>query len=178
MLFLYRDNYKSIEDLSQKELRLAGLRINPKTNIGSRITYYNNIRIKNLKSKNSEINDIVGIPNNPLIANINWSPNQKNIAFTNTSSDGVRLWVLNLESRSLTKLSDLKLNSNIGDVINWVNDNEIIVKVIPENKQNLIDQDGIVPMGPTISSNEGENAQNRTYQDLLKIKLMNLILNN
>ena len=170
MLFLYRDNYKSIEDLSQKELRLAGLRINPKKNIGSRITYYNNVKIKNLKSKNSEINDIIGIPNNPLIANINWSPNQKNIAFTNTSSDGVRLWVLNLESRSLTKLSDLKLNSNIGDVINWVNDNEIIVKVIPENKQNLIDQDGIVPIGPTISSNEGENAQNRTYQDLLKNK--------
>ena len=51
MLFLYRDNYKSIEDLSQQELRLAGLRINPKTNIGSRITYYNNIKIKNLKNK-------------------------------------------------------------------------------------------------------------------------------
>ena len=45
MLFLYRDNYKSIEDLSQKELRLAGLRINPKKNIGSRITYYNNVKI-------------------------------------------------------------------------------------------------------------------------------------
>ena len=171
MLFLYRDNYKSIEDLSQKELRLAGLRINPKTNISSRITYYNNIRIKNLKSKNSEINDIVGIPSNPQIANINWSPNQKNIAFTNTSSDGVRLWVLNLESRSLMKLSDLKLNSNIGDVINWVNDDEIIVKVIPNDKQNLIDQNDIVPLGPTISSNDGENAQNRTYQDLLKNKI-------
>ena len=101
MLFLYRDNYKSIEDLSQEELRLAGLRINPKTNIGSRITYYNNIKIKNLKNKRSEIEDIVGIPSNPKIANINWSPNQKNIAFTNTTSDGVKLWVLNLESLSL-----------------------------------------------------------------------------
>jgi len=62
MLFLYRDNYKSIEDLSQEELRLAGLRINPKTNIGSRITYYNNVRIKNLKSKKSEINAPKGPP--------------------------------------------------------------------------------------------------------------------
>ena len=170
MLFLYRDNYKSIEDLSQEELRLAGLRINPKTNIGSRITYYNNIKIKNLKNKRSEIEDIIGIPSNPKIANINWSPNQKNIAFTNTSSDGVNLWVLNLESRSLVKLSDLKLNSNIGDVINWLNDSEILIKVIPENKKELIDQSNIVPLGPTISSNDGENAQNRTYQDLLKNK--------
>ena len=170
MLFLYRDNYKSIEDLSQEELRLAGLRINPKTNIGSRITYYNNIKIKNLKNKRSEIEDINGIPSNPKIANINWSPNQKNIAFTNTSSDGVKLWVLNLESRSLVKLTDLKLNSNIRDVINWLNDSEILIKVIPENKKELIDQSGIVPLGPTISSNDGENAQNRTYQDLLKNK--------
>ena len=170
MLFLYRDNYKSIEDLSQEELRLAGLRINPKTNIGSRITYYNNIKIKNLKNKRSEIEDIIGIPSNPKIANINWSPNQKNIAFTNTSSDGVKLWVLNLESRSLVKLSDLKLNSNIRDVINWLNDSEILIKVIPENKKELIDQSDIVPLGPTISSNDGENAQNRTYQDLLKNK--------
>ena len=170
MLFLYRDNYKSIEDLSQEELRLAGLRINPKTNIGSRITYYNNIKIKNLKNKRSEIENIIGIPSNPKIANINWSPNQKNIAFTNTSSDGVKLWVLNLESRSLVKLTDLKLNSNIRDVINWLNDSEILIKVIPENKKELIDQSGIVPLGPTISSNDGENAQNRTYQDLLKNK--------
>ena len=170
MLFLYRDNYKSIEDLSQEELRLAGLRINPKTNIGSRITYYNNIKIKNLKNKRSEIQDIIGIPSNPKIANINWSPNQKNIAFTNTSSDGVKLWVLNLESRSLVKLSDLKLNSNIRDVINWLNDSEILIKVIPDNKKELIDQSDIVPLGPTISSNDGENAQNRTYQDLLKNK--------
>ena len=170
MLFLYRDNYKSIEDLSQEELRLAGLRINPKTNIGSRITYYNNVRIKNLKNKRSEIEDIIGMPSNPKIANINWSPNQKNIAFTNTSSDGVKLWVLNLESRSLVKLSDLKLNSNIRDVINWLSDSEILIKVIPENKKELIDQSDIVPLGPTISSNDGENAQNRTYQDLLKNK--------
>ena len=53
MLFLYRDNYKSIEDLSQKELRLAGLRINPKKNIGSRITYYNNIYYLNDPIRNS-----------------------------------------------------------------------------------------------------------------------------
>src|SRR5690554_7757764 len=40
----FRDQYKSIAELSETELRLGGLRINPKTNIGSRTTYYNNIR--------------------------------------------------------------------------------------------------------------------------------------
>ena len=32
MLLLFRDQYKSIEELSQEEMRLAGLRIDPKTN--------------------------------------------------------------------------------------------------------------------------------------------------
>ena len=43
MIFLYRDGYKSIAELSEKEMRLAGLRINPTTNISSRITYFNNV---------------------------------------------------------------------------------------------------------------------------------------
>ena len=146
------------------------MRINPKTNIGSRVTYYKNIKIKYLKDKKSFIENITGMPLSPKISNINWSPNQKNIAFTNTSEDGVKLWILNLETRSTKKLLDLKLNSNIGNVINWINDNEILIKVIPENKENLIDQNDIIPTGPTISSNDGDNAQNRTYQDLLENK--------
>lgn len=48
MVLLYRDNYKSIEELSKDELRLGGLRIDPVTNIGSRVTYYNNIKLKTL----------------------------------------------------------------------------------------------------------------------------------
>ena len=44
MVYLYRDNYKNIEQLSEKELRLAGLRINPKKNIGSRTVSYTHLR--------------------------------------------------------------------------------------------------------------------------------------
>lgn len=46
MLFYYRNTFKTLNDLSQPELRLAGLRINPETNISSNITYYNNICYK------------------------------------------------------------------------------------------------------------------------------------
>ncbi len=46
MVLLFRDNYKSIEDLSKEELRLAGLRIDPVTNIGSRVTYYNKLEVQ------------------------------------------------------------------------------------------------------------------------------------
>ena len=46
----------------------------------------------------------------------------------------------------------------------------MLVKMISNNRRPLIDTDKIVPDGPTISTNFGEKAQNRTYQDLLKNK--------
>jgi hypothetical protein len=54
MVLLYRDGYKTLAELSETELRLAGLRINPKTNIGSRTTYYKNIKVKTVTEKISD----------------------------------------------------------------------------------------------------------------------------
>ena len=171
LVFLYRDNYQSIEDLSQEELRLAGLRINPKTNIGSRVSFYNNIKIKSLKDNNGKVNEIAGLPRKPKISNLNWSPDQNKIAFTNTTEEGVYLWILDLSKSEVRKVSELKLNANIGSVINWLSDsNSMIIKVLPENRSKIINSVSVIPTGPTVSTNFGEKAQNRTYQDLLKNK--------
>ena len=105
MVFLYRDNYKSISDLSEKELRLGGLRINPKTNIGSRVTFYNNVKIKKLKKKNGAVEQVSGLPDNPKLTNFAWSPDETKIALTNTTEKGVELWVLDLETASVVKLT-------------------------------------------------------------------------
>ena len=171
MLFLFRNNYKSIAELSVKELRLGGLRIDPITNIGSRVTYYNNIKIRPLKDKKSEIIQVKGLPENPKLSNITWSPDQKRIALTNTTKNGVELWLLELEKGSAIKLTEANLNSNIGEVINWFsNSKSMLIKMVSKNRKPLIDMSKTVPDGPTISTNFGQKAQNRTYQDLLKNK--------
>ena len=171
MVFIYRDNYKSISDLSEKELRLGGLRINPKTNIGSRVTFYNNVKIKNLKERKGSVNQVKGLPENPKLSNFSWSPDQTKIALANTTSEGVELWLLDLEKGEVSKLTKPNLNANIGSVINWSADSKsMLVKVISSIKKPLINTSLIVPDGPTVSTNFGEKAQNRTYQDLLKNK--------
>ena len=171
MVFIYRDNYKSISDLSEKELRLGGLRINPKTNIGSRVTFYNNVKIKNLKERKGSVNQVKGLPENPKLSNFSWSPDQTKIALTNTTGEGVELWMLDLEKGAVSKLTKPNLNANVGSVINWSSDSKsMLVKVISPNKKPLINTSLIVPDGPTVSTNFGEKAQNRTYQDLLKNK--------
>ena len=169
MILLSRNSYKTIEELSQTELRLGGLRIDPATNIGSRVSYVNNVQIRNLKKKNSEPIQVSGLPENPKLANFSWSPDQSKIALTNTTASGVELWILDLNAAKVFKLTEVKINANLGDVINWFKDgNSVLVKVISPEKKTLIDTKSAIPTGPTVSVNDGKKAQNRTYQDLLK----------
>ncbi|WP_271393539.1 alpha/beta hydrolase family protein [Aequorivita sinensis] len=166
VLLFYRDAYKSIAELSEIELRLGGLRINPKTNIGSRTRYFNNIKVKEATAKDAK--QITGLPENARISNFSISPNEKMVAFLNTSDDGVQLWIADIEKGSAKKLSTLKLNANMGNPINWFKDsNALLVNAIPNNRKELINTSEAVPEGPTISVSDGEKAQNRTYQDLL-----------
>ncbi len=179
MVLLYRNSYKTIQDLSQKELRLGGLRIDPQTNIGSRVTYYIDIKIKNLKNNKAKLVSVIGIPENPRFSNFSWSPDQKMIALTNTSDIGVELWILDISTASVYKLTDANVNANMGDVINWFEDSKsLLIKTIPDNRKSLIETENAIPTGPTISVNDGKKLKTEHIRICSKIKMMNTILNN
>ncbi|MCB0472162.1 MAG: S9 family peptidase [Flavobacteriaceae bacterium] len=167
MVLLYRDAYKTIAELSEDELRLGGLRINPKTNIGSRTRYSNNIMVKHMDGKESV--QVQGLPDEMKLANFSWSPDQNMLAFTNTTASGVDVWVLDIEKALARKITNQAVNANMRDVINWMKDGKsLLVKMVPEDRQALINTAETIPTGPTVSANDGKKAQNRTYQDLLK----------
>lgn len=168
IVFLYRSAYKTIEELSETEMRLGGLRINPVTNIGSRTRYNTDIKVKNDKNGNPKA--VAGLPENGRYANFSWSPNQKYMSFTNTVSTGAELWLLDIAHATATKLTPAKLNANMGNPAVWMKNSEaLLVKMLSENRKPLINVEEAVPTGPTISVSEaGVKAQNRTYQDLLK----------
>lgn len=169
MLFMYRSTYKTLDDLNQDELRLAGLRINPTTNISSTVTYINNLKVRKITGANET--QVSGLPANPKITNISWSPNDKKISFSNTTNSGVELWVLDVASAQATKLTDATVNANLGNPFNWLLDNEtILVKMLPKNRKPLLDSKKDLPTGPIISNASGEKSQNRTYPDMLKNK--------
>lgn len=171
MVLLYRSSYKSIEELSKEELRLGGLRIDPTTNIGSRVTYFNNIKLQALNSKDADVLQVKGLPANPKLSNFNWSPDQSKMALTNTTNEGVEVWVLDIKSATASRITSANLNANVGDAINWFADGRsLLVKMVPDTRQPLINTESAVPTGPIVSVNEGKKAQNRTYQDLLKNK--------
>ena len=167
MIFLYRDQFKSIAELSEKEMRLGGLRINPVTNINSRARYYNNLKVKGIDAENPQ--EVKGLPEAPRLTNFTWSPDETMIAFTHTTRSGVELWVLDIEAAQARKLTEGNVNANMRSTINWFRDNDaLLVTMLPKDRKKLIDTETSVPTGPTISVSDGKEAQNRTYQDLLK----------
>ena len=169
MIYLYRNSYKSIDELSSPEIKLAGLRLNPNSSSRSRTNYYNNIMISKMDQIDKSAKQIKGLPKNPKLANIKWSPDQTKIAMTNTKEEGVELWYIDLEKLTAKKLTGPKLNASLGDVITWYQDSKnILTKFKLKNSPDIIDGEDVVPTGPIISSNDGKKAQNRTYQDLLK----------
>lgn len=171
MLLSYTNTYKSLDDLNQDEMKLGGLRINPTTNISSTVTYINNLKIS--KVKNGMPKQVTGLPENPKIANISWSPDEKKIAFTHTTDKGVELWFIDVNSGVAKKLTSDNLNANLGNPINWYRDSsKLLIKVLPSNRAKLIDNEKGLPDGPIISETSGgTSSQNRTYQDLLKNKI-------
>lgn len=169
LVLFYRNQYKSIEELSEKEIKLAGIRTNPITNVSSRTRFSNSVK---LQKKKEGIVEVKGMPQKARLANFSWSPDQSKMAFTNTVSNGTELWYIDIATSTAHKLTDAKLNGNLGRPFIWMKDSKgLVVKMMPGNRADLIDKGDAIPQGPIVSINEGQKAQNRTYQDLLKDKL-------
>ncbi|WP_240935516.1 hypothetical protein [Hymenobacter sp. HDW8] len=83
MLLMDVQDLPTIADLSQPELRIAGLRLNPRTNGPSRVSYSTALKLKRL-SGGAEI-AVKGIPNPAKISEVSWSPDDSKIAFAITT---------------------------------------------------------------------------------------------
>ncbi len=169
IVLFYRNQYKSIGELSEKEIKLAGIRTNPITNISSRTRFSNSVK---LQKRKEGIVEVKGMPQNARLANFSWSPDQSKMAFTNTVSAGTELWYIDIATNTAHQLTKAQLNGNLGRPFTWTKDsNALIAKLMPANRAQLVDKSDAIPGGPVVSVNEGQKAQNRTYQDLLKDKV-------
>ncbi|MCU0644606.1 MAG: prolyl oligopeptidase family serine peptidase [bacterium] len=165
LLIMERAELPSIEELAQPEIRIAGLRINPRTNGPSRSGFFSKLIVKTLASGEERL---IQLPDNAKISNLLWSPDGKKVAFTLTSSNGIELWVADIQAGSATKITDQVINDAFGNAISWLSDNQsLLCLTIPQNRGEA-PQAPILPQGPVIQENVGKKAPSRTYQDLLK----------
>jgi len=103
-------------------MKLGGLRINPVTNISSSATYANNLKVRKMNDK-MEV-QVKNLPSNPKITNTSFSPDEKKLAFTNTTNKGVELWIVDLETATAKKITSDNLNANLGSPYIWYKDSQ------------------------------------------------------
>jgi hypothetical protein len=107
MLIQQVSGLPSIADLAQPELRLAGLRFNPKTNGPSRGRYITSLQLKALPA-GKEI-AVTDLPPQPKIRFADWSPDGRTVSFVNISdakSDpGLSLWIIDVDTARARRLA-------------------------------------------------------------------------
>lgn len=164
MMLLERAGNPSIEDLSQPELRIAGLRINPATSGPSRTGSVENLKIK--MTKGGEEVQIKGLPTNPKMNGFSLSRDDNYVAFTQTEANGISLWVIDIATFEARKLTESILNEIVGGSFAWTPDNQILIKAV-NPVRGEIPKAPLAPAGPIIQETSGNAAPSRTYQDLL-----------
>eukprot|EP00897_Mesotaenium_endlicherianum_P002958 jgi/Mesen1/2690/ME000167S01839 len=180
VIYLRRTSLTPIAQLARPELKLAGLRIDPACNTRSRMSFYTGISVCDILADASlgpEL-DVTGLPAGAMINFVSWSPNGHQLAFTvrteDEEEDGARsmlgLWVADVatgQARQLAGPPDYCLNT-VFDSYSWVDDEVIVMASIPPGRGAPARRPR-TPFGPKIQANEGgQVAQARTYQDLLK----------
>jgi dipeptidyl aminopeptidase/acylaminoacyl peptidase len=167
VLFMYRPTYKSLEELGQEEMRLAGIRINAHAKISSTETYYDNLQLKGMNG--SDEIQIKGLPQNALLSNIEFSPDSRKVTFTNTNEKGVALWIVDVATQQARQLTEYDLNAVLDDPYRWARDSRrLLINKVPTDGKALIDRSRDLPTGPIVATSDGQVSQLRTYQDLLK----------
>lgn len=158
--------YPTIAQLAQPELRIAGLRINPATNGGSRGRIAVGLSFCSIRDMKPR--PVTGVPEGALIESISWSPDARSLAFTMTTGGGIELWVADVATAAAKRLTGANVNAAGGRAYAWMPDGKhLVVRLIPADRGNVPVVSG-TPAGPVVDENMGKVAPAPTYQDLLR----------
>jgi dipeptidyl aminopeptidase/acylaminoacyl peptidase len=172
----------NIADLAEPELRLAGLRFNPKVGAPSRTRYFVSLKLQSLPipgagAKTPDV-AITGLPAKLHVLSTEWSPDGQHIALVNAGtadktgpgaqeSAGLSLWIVDVARASAARVPGVRLNSVLADPITWLNNRSLAVLTVPSNRDTVPVRSEI-PTGPVVQENEGRATPAPTYEDLLK----------
>ena len=167
----------SISEVAQPELKLAGLRINPRTYSASRFSFHTGLGLLDIDTQ-KEIK-VSGLPAAPRIADLAWSPDQRYLAFTHIAfadpargvkESGVELWLLDVQTKAARKLASSPLSTVYGRGFSWLPDSKTLLVQLKPAKLVAAPVASGIPTGPAIQDSVpgGGVKQLRTYPDLLK----------
>lgn len=164
MLLLGRESYGSVEELAKPELRIAGLRIDPANFTLSRQNFITEVTLKNIKS--GEEFSIQGLPSPLKATSFSWNGSSTKISFVQVENDRADLYVIDLATKSASKINRTPLNLILNGP-EWY-DNESLLYFTITEPADKAPKASLMPDGPTVQENYGKAAPRPTYQDMIK----------
>jgi dipeptidyl aminopeptidase/acylaminoacyl peptidase len=164
LLLLERESLPPVSELAKTMERLAGQRLDAATNDNFNPRNFVGLSLKDIDSGAVRK---VALPKNADIADQSWSPNGRYVVFTNTTSDGMSLWTLDTRTAKARQILKEGINP-VFEEPRWLPDGRLLVLTIPADRGDK-PMAPLTPSGPAIQdASGGQDAQTRTYQDLLK----------
>ena len=173
--------YPPIAELAQPMLRIAGMRINPKTN-GLHNTTFNSSLVLRKIPDGTEIK--VDLPPNPKLILGRWSPDAKSFTFTNTTATGVELWIGDTSGKA-RKIEGVHINAVMGgggfaggggrggfapgpSDVQWMPDGKSLLVEMVKPNRGAPPPTPVVPPGPHVQESLGGAAPVVTHEDMLQ----------
>ncbi len=158
--------YPSIAEVSEPMLRIAGMRIDPRTN-GLHLAPHSSIGQAHQAAGGHPARSCC-----PRLAH--WSANcagpttATHFAFTNTTPHGIELWIGDPSTERRTRYPGIAVNAVLGEPIDWMPDNRtLLVKAVP-SRRGPAPEEPKVPLGPHVQESAGHAMGVATYEDLLQ----------
>jgi len=165
MLLLERESMPPISELARPMLKLAGYRIDPRTNGRHGVRQIVGLTVKRLSDG---VEERIVLPPDVSVGFPQWAPDSRRFAFTITRDNGVELWVGDAARAGARMLVGPRLNAAAAAPFTWSPDGASLLALLVPRDRGPAPEAPRVPEGPIVQETQGGKAPVRTYQDLLR----------
>jgi dipeptidyl aminopeptidase/acylaminoacyl peptidase len=167
MAVMNRENLPSIAAVSEPILRLAGARLNPRTNgpTEARTSYLRSLEFTPVKGGKRVK---AQLPDGARFFAPSWSPDGRRLAVVVEARDGLELWLVEVNTGRANRVLPAIMNGAFGAAYSWLPDSSgLLVRTIPTGR-GAAPAAPTAPSGPLVQQSSGRAAPVRTAQDLLQ----------
>jgi dipeptidyl aminopeptidase/acylaminoacyl peptidase len=172
-VFMQSVRYPAIAEVAQPMLRLAGIRIDTNTNGMHQATTYTSYAIQRL-SDGGEVK--ISTPRDAKLGAPIWSPDGARFAFTNTTANGIELWMATTATGQARRIDGAAVNGVLpsgggrggpSSPAEWLGDNKtMLVRLVPSGRR-AAPAESPIPKGPHVQESLGHAGPAPTFEDLL-----------